>query len=43
MSEQVGSAAASGVVAMFLVLLGVQPLALLWASIGVTTRRTRVN
>lgn len=34
MSEQVGSAAASGVVAMFLVLLGVQPLALLWASIG---------
>lgn len=34
MSEQVGSAAASGFIAVLLALLGVQPLALLWASIG---------
>lgn len=34
MSEQVGSAAASGIFAVFLALLGVEPMALLWASIG---------
>lgn len=34
MGEQVGSAAASGFFALLLVLLGVQPVALLWASIG---------
>ena len=34
MSEQVGSAVASGMIAVFLAMLGVEPVALLWSCIG---------